>query len=85
MKKFLKKYGNMIGWLGAIASLAAYFSVSFGLLHPRDLSYQLLNLGGAVGLGTICYFRRTYQPFVVNLIWGAIAVLAILNIIFAFH
>lgn len=85
MKKFFKNYGDAIGWLGAIASLAAYFSVSFGLLHPRDLSYQLLNLAGAVGLGTICYFRRTYQPFVVNLIWGVIAVLAIVNILFIFH
>lgn len=85
MKKFLKKYGDAIGWIGTVLTLAAYFSISFGILHSRDLSYQILNLAGALGLGTICYFRRTYQPFVVNIIWGIIAILAILNIIFVLH
>lgn len=73
---------NTIGWCGAAASLLAYFLVSFGILGPKDLRYQLLNLGGALGLGFICYFKRTYQPLFVNTVWAAIAVLAIIDILF---
>lgn len=71
---------EIFGWYGAIATLSAYFAVSFGLLHPRDLTYQLLNLTGAVGLGIICYVKKTYQPLFVNIIWGVVAILAIINI-----
>ena len=72
---------NIIGWYGALATLSAYFLVSFGIMGPRDLPYQLLNLSGAIGLGTICYVKRTYQPLFVNIIWAAIAVLALINIV----
>ncbi|MBP9718948.1 MAG: hypothetical protein KBD46_00600 [Candidatus Levybacteria bacterium] len=75
--KFLKKHENTIGWLGAIATLTAYFLVSFEIVSPKDLRYQILNLAGAIGLGIICYFKKTYQPMTVNIIWGFIALLAI--------
>jgi hypothetical protein len=78
---FLKKYQNTIGWLGAVATLSAYFLVSFEIVRPKDLSYQILNLFGAIGLGLICYFKKTYQPMTVNIIWGIIALLAIFFII----
>jgi hypothetical protein len=84
-KKYINIMENMLGWYGAFATLTAYLLVSFGVLHPRDLSYQLLNLSGAIGLGAICYFKRTYQPLFVNIIWAAIAFLAIIDIIFLFH
>jgi len=82
--KYLKKYENAIGWFGAIATLAAYFLVSFSLVSPKDLSYQLLNFVGAIGLGIICYFKKTYQPMTVNIIWGFIALLAIINMTVSF-
>ena len=81
-QKQKKKIENTIGWCGAAATLVAYFLVSFSILDGRSLLYQILNLSGAIGLGTICYFKRTYQPFVVNVIWATIAVLAIFNIVF---
>lgn len=68
---------NSVGWYGALATLSAYFLVSFGLADPKDMRYQLLNLTGAIGLGTICYFKKTYQPLFVNIIWAIIALLAI--------
>lgn len=74
-------FEGAIGWYGAIATLAAYFLVSFAILHPRDLSYQVLNLTGAIGLGTICYFKKTYQPLFVNIIWAIIAIIAIIFIL----
>ena len=58
---------NLLGWYGALATLTAYFLVSFGVVGPTDLRYQLLNLTGAIGLGVICYFKHTYQPLFVNI------------------
>ncbi len=75
-----KNLVNIVGWYGAFATLAAYFLVSFSILGPKDLVYQLLNFTGAVGLATICYFKRTYQPLFVNIIWLTIALFALVNI-----
>ncbi|HVT01424.1 MAG TPA: hypothetical protein VHE53_04300 [Patescibacteria group bacterium] len=80
----MKKFANVLGWYGALATLTAYFLVSFGITGPKDLTYQLLNLTGAIGLATICYYKKTYQPLFVNIIWGVIALLAVANIIFMF-
>lgn len=79
--KYLEKYENWIGWFGAIATLTAYFLVSFEIVSPKDLRYQILNLTGAIGLGIICYYKKTYQPMTVNIIWGFIALLAIMSIL----
>lgn len=72
---------NLVGWYGALATLAAYFLVSFEIVGPKDLQYQVLNLTGALGLATICYYKRTYQPLFVNIIWSLIALDALRNIL----
>jgi len=77
----VKNVINLLGWYGALATLAAYFLVSFEIMGPRDLTYQALNLTGAIGLACICFYKRTYQPLFVNIVWSTIAVFAILNIL----
>lgn len=72
---------NIAGWYGALATLSAYMLISFAILKPLDVKYQFLNLTGSIGLGLICYYKRTYQPLFVNIVWGIIALLAIANII----
>ncbi len=41
---------EVVGWVGALAVLLAYGLVSADRLSSRSRSYQLLNVGGAVGL-----------------------------------
>lgn len=79
--KTKKKIENTVGWFGAAATLSAYFLISFSIVHPRDLIYQILNLAGAIGLATICFYKKTYQPLTVNIIWSFIAILAIASIL----
>ena len=79
-KDHVRLFFNVIGWYGAIAVLGGYVLISFAVLQPLDLTYQLLNLSGSIGLGLICWYKRTYQPLFVNIIWGIIALLAIVNI-----
>jgi len=78
----IKLFFNTVGWYGAIATLTAYMLISFGVLKPLDLRYQILNLSGAIGLGLICYYKRTYQPLFVNIVWSFIAILALINILY---
>lgn len=73
---------DIAGWYGVVAVLSGYLLISFAVLDPFDLSYQLLNLSGSIGLGLICYYKRTYQPLFVNIVWGIIAILAVINIVF---
>jgi hypothetical protein len=77
----IQVFFNLVGWYGAVAVLGGYVLISFSVLQPLDLTYQLLNLSGSIGLGLICYYKRTYQPLFVNIVWGIIALLAIVNIL----
>jgi hypothetical protein len=72
---------ELFGWYGALAILAAYALSSFAVLSPADLSYQLLNLTGAIGIATVSFHKRTYQPGVLNMVWAAIAFIALIGIL----
>lgn len=70
------------GWYGTVAIVGAYDLNSFSLIETEDLLYQLLNLTGAIGIVIISFYKRAYQPGVLNLIWSVIAFFAMMNIIF---
>lgn len=72
---------EMFGWYGAMAILLAYALVSFSVLEPLDIWYQILNGTGAIGIMTVSYYKKAYQPGTLNLIWAVIALVAILNIL----
>jgi hypothetical protein len=73
---------NAFGWYGVAAYQIAYVLVSFHILSVDDVSYQVINLTGGLGLFVISLIKRAYQPAVSNLIWSLIALLALLNILF---
>ena len=72
---------EILGWYGLIAVVIAYASVSLSFVSPNSYLYQFLNLGGAVGLGLVAFVKKAYQNGVLNLVWGAIAVLALVRLI----
>ena len=71
-----------LGWYGAVAIVGAYALNSFSLISTQDLLYQLLNFTGAIGIVIISFYKKAYQPGVLNLIWSFIAFFALLNIVF---
>lgn len=75
-------FSEIIGWYGTVAIVAAFALVSFSLLQPTSLIYQILNGTGALGIVYISFLRKAYQPAVLNLIWTFIAVVAIAKILF---
>lgn len=76
---------GIIGWYGVVATIAAYFLISFGMLTANNLLYQALNLTGALGVTIETWVRRDYQPFWLNLIWTLIAAAAIVNLVIHWH
>lgn len=72
---------EIFGWYGMIAVLMAYLLASFGTITPTGLSYQILNLTGALSLGIIAYHKRVYQLIALNAIWFFIAIWAISKVL----
>lgn len=78
MKTFIEIYG----WYGAIAIIAAYALVSFSLIQPTSFTYQSLNVTGALGIAIVSFYKKAYQPGILNTIWAIIAVVAITKMLF---
>ena len=67
---------SVAGWYGTAAILTAYFASSHGWME-QGLEYQLLNLTGAAGVGWVCWLRRTWQPLLLKVAWGLVALSAL--------
>jgi hypothetical protein len=78
----MKKIMEIFGWYGAAASVLAYALVSFSFIQATSIYYQLLNVTGALGIVTISFYKKAYQPGVLNIIWAIIALVAIARILF---
>jgi len=75
MKIFIETFG----WIGMALILAAYALTSYGFLEPTAIPFQLMNLIGGVGLLIHAFSKKDYPPGVLNVIWSAIAIIAILR------
>lgn len=71
---------EVAGWYGTFAILTAYILVSFNVITGDGLTFQLLNLTGAIGIIAIAAYKGLTQSIVLNVFWGIIAVVAIVNI-----
>lgn len=76
-----KRFIQIVGWYGVAAIVLAYLLNSFGVLDSHSLSYQLLNLSGALGLICEAASKKDTQPVALNIVWSAIALIAIINIL----
>lgn len=65
-----------------IVIVTAYALVSFSVLRPTDIVYHLLNGFGSVGIVIVSFYKRTYQPGVLNIIWALVAFVALATISF---
>jgi hypothetical protein len=79
--KNIKIIAEIAGWYGAAAILSAYTLVSFDIVAGDGLVFQLLNLTGAVGIMVIAIYKKVLQSVVLNIIWSAIAIVAIIAIL----
>lgn len=71
---------NLIGWLGTFFYIVAYLLLSLGKIKAERPLYHCLNILGAVGLMINALRLSDYPNIIVNLIWLAIALGAIVLI-----
>jgi hypothetical protein len=72
---------EIMGWYGAGAILIAYALVSTGVVSPHSWQYQLLNLTGSLGILAISLAKHAKQPAVLNIVWAAVALAALVSMI----
>jgi protein-S-isoprenylcysteine O-methyltransferase Ste14 len=87
MKKSSLKNKNHLateitGWIGVILILMAYFLGVFGYIEPKSLSYSSINLTGAVLLVVHAALNRDKEVTMLNMIWAAVALVAIIKLLF---
>jgi hypothetical protein len=64
---------EILGWIGMILILLSYALISFEIVAPRSFAYQAMAGLGSLGLVISSYYKKDYQPLVLNLIWVIIA------------
>ena len=70
-----------LGIVGSLTICAAYYMVSRGRMDAQGLRYQAMNLGGSALLLISLYVRPNPGAIVIEVLWAAIALTAILQIL----
>ena len=78
----MKNWIEIFGWYGAVAVIVAYTLISFSFLDADNIWYHLIIGSGALGIMVVSFYKKSYQPAVLNLIFTLVAVVAILRIVF---
>ena len=70
---------DILGWVGAVCLLLAYFLVSRKKLAGDSRNYQLLNLVGGALLTTNSLYYGAFPSVAVNVVWIGMALLTLCN------
>ncbi|MDW7695738.1 hypothetical protein R9C00_24685 [Flammeovirgaceae bacterium SG7u.111] len=71
---------ELIGWLGAITFIVAYFLLSIKVLSGSKSLYHILNAIGGACLVINAIELQDNPTFVVNIVWTVIALGAVVRI-----
>jgi uncharacterized membrane-anchored protein len=70
----MKKINSLIGILGALFIVIAYFLMSFNHITSKCIEYNILNLIGGICLAYRVYLDRNYSNFILEIIFIIIAI-----------
>lgn len=71
---------QIFGWVGTLLIVSAYFLVSRKIVDAQSRAYQLMNLFGAIGVGMNVFYQEAWPALALQVIWGIIAILALISI-----
>ncbi len=72
---------DILGWVGSIEVVAAYGLNSSQRIKSDSLTFQFLNLTGAVFLIINSIYKQAYPFTFINSVWTVIAIVAIIGIL----
>ena len=70
---------EIIGWIGAVLIVGAYFFNINGKLKSSSIVYIISNLLGGIFFTVNTFVHKAYPSMIVNIIWVIIAIAAILK------
>jgi uncharacterized membrane protein len=73
----LHTFIEILGWLGASLILGAYALISSAKLAANSALYQWMNVVGATGFMVNGGYHGAWPSFGLNVIWLAIAIIAL--------
>jgi hypothetical protein len=76
------KVTDLLGWASVLLLLGGFVAVNFEWLTVRQPAYHIINIVGALGIITTSTVKRDYEPVVLNLFYGLIAVIALTRLFF---
>jgi hypothetical protein len=71
---------EIAGWIAAVLILTAYGLLSAGKLNGKSVSYQVMNIVGAIGFVINTGYNGAIPSAVLNVIWVGIGVWALVKI-----
>ena len=70
---------EIIGWIGSALIVLAYYLTTHDKIEGESRVAQMINLCGAIGLGINVFYRQAWPSFGLQIVWGAIAIVALLK------
>jgi hypothetical protein len=68
---------EVAGWIAALLILVAYALVTTGRLQPRSVTYQALNVLGALGFIINSSWNGAIPSAALNVVWLGIGIVAL--------
>jgi hypothetical protein len=78
----MKNMFELLGWVGAALVVLAYALVSFSVIAPTNIWYQVMSGVGSLGIVFVAVSKKDRPSATLNIVWALIALAAILRIVF---
>lgn len=72
---------ELMGWIGSLLLIGAYFQVSRGAWRARSLQYQVCNGLAALLLVVYSWHETAYANVLINAVWLAVGLTALSAIV----
>ena len=73
-----RRFAEGVGWVAVVLSLILYLLASFGFLPADTAPSLILNIIGCAGMVYVGWHQKAPQSIAVNVVWGLIALSALL-------
>jgi hypothetical protein len=68
---------EIIGWVGTVLVLVAYYLITSERLGPKSKAYNLMNLFGALFIGLNVYINHAWPALGLQIVWGGVAIISL--------
>lgn len=69
---------NIVGWIGTLLIVLAYYLVSSKKVSGDSKVYQLMNFVGALGIIVNTLVQKAWPAMTLNIVWAIIAIKTLL-------